>query len=120
MEDHINTEMAIFRQICKINELDPQAIKEEASQRFPEKLKEGAHESTLIWTAFDHRAKALAKSVLSSGEPDVSEGKAYAIDSDPEAPSFVINEEAIKKDYGEEKGADLIEVLGHVKMPVTG
>jgi hypothetical protein len=120
MEDQINTEMAIFRQICEINELDPQAIKEEAKQRFPNKFKEGEHESTLIWTAFDHRAKELAKSVGNSGESGVAEGRAYTIDSDPAGPSFTINEEAIRQEHGAEKGAAFIEALRQVKMPVTG
>jgi hypothetical protein len=119
MEDHLNTELAIFRQVCMINELDPSAITAEANQRFPSRFKEGPHESTLIWTAFDHRAKALAKAVLPSGE-EIAEGKAYTIDSDPDGPSFVVNEEAIRQAYGAEKGAALIEALGHVKMPVTG
>ncbi|MDO6388727.1 hypothetical protein Q4E40_01225 [Pontibacter sp. BT731] len=118
MEDQINRDMAVFEQVCEINELDPQAITEEAHKRFPDKFKTGKNPEQLIWTAYDHRAKALINSVTQEAERKTDQ--AYTIDGDPAAPAFVINEDAIRSQYSADKATAIIDALGQVQLPVTG
>ncbi|MBF8965043.1 hypothetical protein I0P70_17480 [Pontibacter sp. FD36] len=122
MEDQINRDMAVFQQVCEINELDPQAIEEEAQSRFPDKFKEGKNPERLIWTAFDSRAKSLISQVVQNINLDAEQltDKVYTIDGDPAAPAFVINEDAIRSQYSPEKAAEIIDALGQVQLPVTG
>lgn len=122
MEDQINRDMAVFEQICEINELDPQAIEEEAQSRFPDKFKVGKDTERLIWTAFDSRAKSLISQVVQETSHDAEQltGTIYTIDGDPAAPAFVINEDAIRSQYSPDKAAEIIDALGKVQLPVTG
>ena len=119
MEEQINRDMAVFHQVCEVNELDPEAIEAEARQRFP-----GDEQAErLIWTALDHRAQALIASVAQADGSDSGRQQdkaAYTIDGDPAAPSFVINEAAIRSQYDAEQADSIIEALGQVQLPVTG
>jgi hypothetical protein len=119
MEDQINRDMAVFHQVCEVNELDPKKIEAEAHKRFPGEERA----ERLIWTALDHRARSLIGSVVQQAGTDNSrqQGKsAYTIDGDPGAPSFVINEAAIRSQYDDDKATRIIEALGQVQLPVTG
>ncbi|GHA55909.1 hypothetical protein [Pontibacter akesuensis] len=121
MEDKGRAEGAIFKQICTVNELDPQKIREEAQERFPEKFRQQNNEELLIWTAFDHKARTLVQSITATENQDHSLDHAaelYSIDGDPAAPAFVINDKAIQDIYDKDKAAKLIEVLGQVKLPI--
>ncbi|MCP2045419.1 hypothetical protein [Pontibacter sp. HSC-36F09] len=122
MEAQINRDMAVFEQVCEINELDPQAITEEAYKRFPDAFKAGKNPERLIWTAFDHRASALIGSLTQEAEQNegTQTNQAYTIDCDPAAPAFVINEDAIKSQYSAATAAAIIDALGQVQLPVTG
>ncbi|MBF9252550.1 hypothetical protein I2I11_04525 [Pontibacter sp. 172403-2] len=118
MEDHHNIDISVFHQICEVNELDPQVITAEAQERFPEKFKTGLNAERLIWSALDHRARALIASI-DQGYTFKGDKGAYTIDGDPAAPSFVINEENIRSQYPPEKAAGIIDALDHqVKLPV--
>lgn len=122
MEDQLNRDLAVFQQVCDANELNPKAISEEARRRFPDKFRDGENAEHLIWTALDHRASALINSVMRDN-PDREQQRtsaAYTIDGDPAAPAFVINEEAIRSQYGADKAAKIIDVLSQVQLPVTG
>lgn len=116
MEDHNDIYISVFHQICEVNDLDPQAIVAEAQERFPEKFKDGQNAEKLIWSALDHRARAIIASV-NQGDTLKDDKEAYTIDGDPAAPSFVINEENIRSQNAE-KAAEIIDALGQVKMPV--
>ena len=122
MEDQINRDMALFEQVCEINELDPKAISEEAHRRFPDEFKNGVSPERLIWTAFDHRASALISSVTQEATRHESKqtDQAYTIDGDPAAPAFVINEDAIRSQHSAATAAAIIDALGQVQLPVTG
>ncbi|MBX0334225.1 hypothetical protein K3G39_13360 [Pontibacter sp. HSC-14F20] len=122
MEDQINRDMAAFEQVCEVNELDPQAIEEEAQSRFPDKFRTGKDPERLIWSALDFRAKALISQVVQETNHDAEQltDKVYTIDGDPAAPAFVINEDAIRSQYSPDKAAEIIDVLGQVKLPITG
>ncbi|MFD2999307.1 hypothetical protein ACFS7Z_02955 [Pontibacter toksunensis] len=110
--DNKETEAAIFDQICKVNDLDPQVIKKEA---------DGENVDALIRTAFRHRANALVADLdIESGSKNgsLTEGKEYKADGDPAAPSFTINEEYIRKTYSEDKAEKIIDALGQVQLPI--
>ncbi|MCC9138329.1 hypothetical protein ACFSKU_21740 [Pontibacter silvestris] len=120
MKDQTGNEIAIFHQVCEVNELDPQVITKEAQERFPDKFKEDKNAERLIWTALDHRAKALIDSISADISGEVKgEGEEYTIDGDPAAPSFMIHDEYIHNKYSEEEAAKLIDVLGQVQLPIT-
>lgn len=120
MEDQTGNEIAIFHQVCEVNELDPETISKEAEDLFPDKFKESKDAEKLIWTALDHRAKALIESLGASFINEVKEDKElYSIDGDPAAPSFMIHDEYIRSKYGEEEAAKIIDVLGQVQLPIT-
>jgi hypothetical protein len=118
MQEHINIGMAVFRQICEINEIDPQVIQQEAQQQTAAQ-EENRQAELLIKSALDHRAKTLIRSINLSEEAG-NEGKEYSIDGDPAAPSFHIREEFIRSSYAKVDADKLIEVLGQVKLPVQG
>ncbi len=115
----MSDELALFRQICDINELDPQVIEEAAVAHHPDKQNDA---ETLIWTAFDYRAHKLAQEtgLVSEEDTGLSDTKAYTIDSDPAAPSFKINEDYIRGEFAQEEAEKLIQALGQVKLPVSG
>lgn len=81
------TEAAIFNQLCKVNDLDPQAIAKDAN---------GNSVNALIRAAFQYHANTLVADLnIDSGS--LTEGKEYMADGDPAAPSFTINEEYITR-----------------------
>ncbi|MHC2991814.1 hypothetical protein OB13_09535 [Pontibacter sp. HJ8] len=123
MEEQLDKEMAVFHQVCEVNELEPEVITKEAKTQFPDRFRNGSDAEHLIRTALDYRARTLIKSIEPEAEnEDNLQGNApaYTIDGDPAAPSFVINEEAIRNQYDTEKASKIIDALGQVKLPVTG
>jgi hypothetical protein len=123
MEEQIDKEMAVFHQVCEVNELDPEVITQEAKTQFPDLFRNGPDVEQLIRTALDYRALTLMKSITpEAGTKDNQkrDAAAYTIDGDPAAPSFVINEEAIRSRYSTAEAAKIIDALGQVKLPVTG
>lgn len=116
----MSDEMALFRQICEINELDPQVIEEAAVAHRPGKPNEV---ETLIWTAFNYRAHELVKEaglISEENKAGLTDKKAYTIDCDPAAPSFKVNEDFIRSKYAEEEAEKLVQALGQVRLPVSG
>ncbi len=107
--------MAVFHQICQINEIDPQAIQQQVLANSTGQLQNDKQAENLIRTALDSRAKALMQSINLPGA-----GGEYVIDSDPAAPSFQIKEDFIRSKYNEVDAKKLIDVLGQVKLPVQG
>lgn len=121
MEKKTEAEVAIFYQICEVNDLDPQLIKEEAKKNSPGNEGEDQQAEHLIRTAFRYRANALVVDLgidLSSGNGSISEGKEYNADGDPAAPSFTINDEFIRKTYSAEEAEKMIAALGGVQLPI--
>ena len=116
MEKTNNTEGAIFKQICAVNEVNPQVVEREAQEKCADKLQENNKEEVLIWAALDLKARTLISSILT--EPIPGTHKLYTIDGDPAAPSFVINEDAIHELYKKTEADQIIAVLGQVKMPI--
>ncbi|WP_299824815.1 hypothetical protein [uncultured Pontibacter sp.] len=119
MDNQKDNHLALFEQICNINALNPEAIKEEAQQRFPDKFENGLDVERLIWTAFDHRAKTLMDGIGNATPADAGKA-AYTIDADPAAPAFMVNERNILSQYNPETARNIIDALGQVQMPVTG
>ncbi|GAB3536208.1 hypothetical protein GCM10027443_26160 [Pontibacter brevis] len=107
MENKTERNLAIFNQICTANDLDPQVIKEEADSDTVD---------ALIRAAFRHRANVLVADLKL--DKKLAEGKEYKADGDPAAPSFTINEDYIRENYGAGKAAKIIAALGDVQMPI--
>ncbi|WP_162052133.1 hypothetical protein [Pontibacter pamirensis] len=109
MESKEETEAAIFKQICKVNELDPQVIRKEVN---------GNTIDALIRTAFHQRANTLVADLDTN--VSMTEGKEYNADGDPAAPSFTINEEYICETYSKDNADKIIAALGQVQLPIQG
>lgn len=123
MEEQIDKDMAVFHQVCEVNELEPEVITKEANTRFPDQSRNEPDAEQLIRTALDYRARNLMKSITPEAGTEVNQkgnAAAYTIDGDPAAPSFVINEDVIRSRYSTAEAAKIIEALGQVKLPVTG
>lgn len=118
MENEKETALAVFEQICQVNDLDPQLIREEAKQREPGKFSGGENGETLIRAAFRHRANALVTNLGIIAKSSLTEGKEYKADGDPAAPSFTINEDYIRGAYPTDTAEKIIEALGQVQLPV--
>ncbi len=118
MEDQNEKDMAVFQQICEVNELDPQAIMNEVEQTSEGDSATGGNIEKLIWTAFDHRARTLLQS-LEQGSGIKGDKAEYKIDSDPTAPAFVVNEDYIRNQYDAGTADEIISALGHVQLPIT-
>ncbi|WP_018478770.1 hypothetical protein [Pontibacter roseus] len=119
MENNLERDLAVFQQVCEVNELDPQTITEEAQRRFPDSFTKGPNAERFIWTALDHRAQALLQGIATQESDTLNKQHMYTIDADPAAPSFVIQEDRIRSQYGG-KAEKIIEALGQVQLPVTG
>lgn len=107
MENKKERDFAIFNQICTANDLNPQVIKDEADKDTVD---------SLIRAAFRHRANALVADLKL--KESLTEGKEYKADGDPAAPSFTINEDYIRRTYGEDKAERIIAALGQVQLPI--
>lgn len=121
MENKTEKEFAIFNQICKANDLDPQVIREEAKINDSEKKDKSEQVDSLIRAAFHHRANALVANLDISAENSdgsLMEGKEYNADGDPAAPSFTINDAYIKDNYSADKAEKIIAALGQVQLPI--
>jgi len=118
MENKKETELAVFEQICQVNDLDPQAITKEAEQRDPDKRRGGENADFLIRTAFRFRANALVANLDLAADNGLTEGKEYKADGDPAAPSFTINEDYIREAYPADQAEKIIAALGQVQLPV--
>ena len=118
MENKKETELAVFEQICQVNDLDPQAIREEAEQHEPETHSSRENGETLIRAAFRHRANALVANLGITGKSVLTEGREYKADGDPAAPSFTINEDYIREAYSSDEAEKIIDALGQVQLPV--
>lgn len=121
MENKTETELAIFKQVCEVNGLDPQAIREEARRTNPEKHDEDDQAGSLIRAAFRHRANALVAGLYigsNSSNSSMADGKEYTADGDPAAPSFIINEAYIRKTYSADEADKIIAALGQVQLPI--
>lgn len=117
MDNKKETELAIYKQICQVNDLDPQAIREEAKQDSLSNQQESEKVDLLIKAAFRHRANALVADLdIASG--GITDGKEYTADGDPAAPSFVINEDYIRRNYPADEAEKIITALGHVQLPI--
>jgi hypothetical protein len=117
MEGQTGTGMAVFKQICEINEIDPQVILEEVGKQPAEKLDENERAEKFIRAALEHRAIALIQSINTAQEAGNAGGE-FEIDADPAAPSFQINEELIRSKYDSADAEKIIEVLAQVQLPV--
>lgn len=121
MIDKYETGLAIFKQICDVNDLDPDKIKEIAQKKQPDsqnKIEEVEH---LIRTVFDYKAKTLTRKLelgSTSESEHIRDGEEYSIGADPDTPSFTINEEFIHSKYSEDEAKRLIEALGQVMLPI--
>lgn len=121
MEKNTESEVAIFHQICEVNGLDPQSIKEEAKRNNTANKEEDQQADLLIRTAFSHRANALVAEHdvdLSSGNGSITDGKEYSADGDPAAPSFMVNDDYIRKTYPADEAEKMIAALGQVQLPI--
>lgn len=115
----VNKDIAIFRQVCEVNDLDPETIRSIAQER----TGDTASADQLIRTAFNYKARLAVKGLelgSTSGSEHIQEGEEYSLSSDPAAPSFVINEDFIHRKYSEGEAQRLIDALRDVRMPVTG
>jgi hypothetical protein len=121
MKDNIQNEDLIFRQICDVNGLDPEKIREISMTKFRGAGNTPINAEQLIRTAFNYKAQSLVKSLelgSTSENKNISDGKEYTIGADPAAPFFVINEEFINKKYSEDEAHRLIEALGKIMLPI--
>lgn len=110
----------IFTQICQVNDLDPDKIREVAQQQKKSKT-ESDNPEYLISTAFNYRARQLVKGLeLGStiNHENIQQGNEYTINPDPAAPSFTINEDYIHQKYSEAEAKALIDALGKVMLPI--
>lgn len=121
MEKNTESEVAIFKQICEVNGLDPQSIKEEAKRNKISNKEEDQQADFLIRTAFRLRANALVSELdvdLRNGNGSITEGKEYNADGDPAAPSFMVNDDYIRKTYPADEAEKIIAALGQVQLPI--
>lgn len=118
MENKTETELAIFKQVCEVNGLDPQVIREAARRSNPGKQRESENVDALIREAFRHRASELVADLEISSNNGMTEGKEYTADGDPAAPSFTINEDYIREAYPADEAEKVIAALGQVQLPV--
>ncbi|QCR22678.1 hypothetical protein [Pontibacter sp. SGAir0037] len=121
MGNNESTDITIFRQICEVNDLNPEMIMEEVEARFAEKAAGDTKAELLIRTAFEHKANQLLESVIQehiAEDGSYTQRSEYKIDADPVAPSFLINEDYIRSSYGDAEAERIIEVLGQVKLPI--
>lgn len=113
--------LAIFKQICEVNELDEQQVRaaaQETSNSAKGKSSEAEH---LIRTAFHQKAMRLVQDLelnSGAGTQAIKEGEEYTIIADPAAPSFTVNEDLIQSKYSKEDADKLIDALGQVMLPV--
>lgn len=122
MIDKYKTGLAIFKQICEVNDLDPDKIKEIAQKQQPSSQNQTDEVEYLIRTVFNHKAKALTKKLELGSTSDsdyIRDGEEYSIGADPAAPSFTINEDFIHTKYSEDEARRLIEALGQVMLPIA-
>ncbi|TXK50515.1 hypothetical protein FVR03_04850 [Pontibacter qinzhouensis] len=123
MMDQEKMASAVFQQICEVNDLNPTAIAAamEESTAGAGKLAGKTEAEKLIWTALDQRARVLLQQPgLDLTAAIKGDGGEYAIDPDPAAPAFVIQEDTIRSKHGQALAEKLIEALGQVKLPVQG
>ncbi len=117
-----NTGIAIFNQICEVNELDPDKIREVAQKQQPAGQSNNTDEAELlIRTAFSFKAKALTRKLelgSTSDSDNISDGEEYSIGADSAAPSFIINEDFINNKYSEDEARRLIDALGKIRLPI--
>ena len=118
MENKEENQAAIFEQICEVNGLDPQVIREEAKHNNPGQQGAGENIDGLIRAAFRHRANELVADLDISSSNSMEEGKEYHADGDPAAPSFTVNEAYIRARYSEAEAKQIIAALGHVQLPI--
>lgn len=118
-----NKDIAVFRQVCEVNELDPEQIRKMAQQQKSSSPAGTSEAELLITTAFNVKAKKVVQGLslgTTSDSENIKAGEEYAINPDPSAPSFTINEDFIHAKYSESEAEKLIEALGKVMLPVTG
>ncbi|WP_187261931.1 hypothetical protein [Pontibacter beigongshangensis] len=119
MENQQNKGLAIFKQICEVNELDPETVRAEAQKNHSEKMRARSEAEKLVWTALDLRARALLqKTGAKTMESIKGDGGEYSIDADPAAPGFVVNEDTIRSKHQASIAEYIIEALAGVKLPV--
>lgn len=115
------TGIAIFKQICEVNNLDPEQVRKKAKEQDDRQKEDDEGAEFLIRVAFNLKAKQLIKGLdlgSTSGSESITEGEEYSISPDPAAPSFTINEEFINSKYSEGEAAKLIGALGKIMLPI--
>jgi len=114
MENKEETGIAIFNQICEVNTLDPDTIREEATANGSQ----ASDAEALIREAFRYRANELVAELNLSSNSSMTNGKEYQADGDPTAPSFTVNDAYIRQMYDADEADQIISALGQVQLPI--